>query len=63
MKEYISKPIRVRAIQYTGDNFEEIKKVSEGIQESLLNTGDYVVLDGYSLVLSEEGFKFRYEEI
>lgn len=34
VKTYVSKPVEIQAIQYTGDNFEEIKKF-------IINTSDF----------------------
>ena len=52
MNNYVSKPIEVQAIQFTGDNWEEIEKLSMGtiIDNDETQTHMFKVRDGQGML-------------
>ena len=66
MKQYQRKPIKVKAIQWTGDNFGEVVHFFNITSKNscFTNVGDFLVFDDYSTsVVSEMQFKAEYEEV
>ena len=66
MKKYIRKPVKVEAIQWTGDNFGEVVHFFNitSKHSCITNVGDFLVFDRYSTsVVSEMQFKEEYEEV
>jgi len=66
MKQYIRKPIKVEAIQWTGDNFDEVNHFFNliGKKSCATKVGDFVVFDGSNIhIFNEMQFKEEYEEV
>ncbi len=77
MPKFTHKPLEVFAIQYTGDNAEEIEKLFEGLypgnsnsdtniipkcREYLIISNYYIIeYDGNGTVMSVKEFEERYE--
>jgi len=55
MREYIAKPIKIKAIQFTGDNMDEVKKYcSRTIYEEHKIIDDYLIKERFILLIDED---------
>lgn len=68
LKEYDRKPKRIKAIQYTGKNVEEIRDVfGDVFGDVFVYIGDYVVYDedneGEPEIIDGYDFEDDYEEV
>ena len=65
IKRYRTKPVKIEAVQWTGDNVEEIKGFSELADIEKLRLGEYICItnEGEVFICSSETFNNRYEEI